>query len=63
MIYTSEQYKRDKRAMLGEFNRAIAEAAELRKPASSSIPAGPQTAEECRMAIDVQQVADSRPKE
>lgn len=34
MIYTSEQYERDKRAMLAEFNRAIAGAVERCKAAS-----------------------------
>ena len=43
MTYTSEQYKRDKIAMLGEFNRAIADAAERCK-AATSIPAGSGTA-------------------
>jgi hypothetical protein len=36
MTYTSDQYKRDKSAMLGEFNRAIADAAELCKPATQA---------------------------
>jgi hypothetical protein len=43
MTYTSDQYKRDKSAMLGEFNKAIAEAAELCKPAAS-IPSAPAKA-------------------
>ena len=59
MTYTSEQYQRDKIAMLGEFNKAIAHAAERRKPAAP-VPAGPATAGESRRAIDAHRLADSR---
>lgn len=59
MIYTSEQYTRDKLAMLGEFNKAIADAAG-RCNRATPVPAGPETAEESRMAIDARQLADNR---
>jgi hypothetical protein len=40
MKYTEDQHKQDKSDMLGEFNRAIAEAEELRKAESKAAEDG-----------------------
>ena len=62
-MYTADKHDRAKSDMLGEFNRAITNAADLRKAAETSAdgpPIAPEPStqpEESRMAIDVQQLA------
>ncbi len=45
MTYTSDQYKRDKNAMLGEFNKAILDAEDLRKAETAARERSKETPE------------------
>ena len=63
MKYTTDEHDRAKSEMLGEFNKAIADAEDLRKAATADFDGGSAPAQDnnqefgMAMAIDIQQLA------